>query len=468
MLQRAALGPFLGTRPSRTHFPATISSGHRLTPGVIQALWNLLNSVDTFGLTLSGENSVDTFGCVPMGWAEFFHARGACSSVLLRGRTQLPEHRWYQRQSSRPIMRRGRVKMRRGTCVTCARKGPHAGFVAPRLRNGALLPLFVWRTEKRARFVRRPRGTMGYPLRVFDPDCVYFVTNRCVQGRLLMTPSSPRVNMLIGGVLAQACARYGVTLFAHVFLSNHFHLLLKAPAGVLPEFMAYFQSNVAREIGRHIDWRGPFWHRRYSAEPVLDDDALVDRLAYLLSHGVKENLTERVADWPGLSSAGQLLTETGLRFGWIDRTAQSKAARRGEPAAEHHFTTWASLRLAVLPCWEHLTPGQRRREVERLISEIEENGRLERGDRNVLGADRVRAQEPHSMPQSVKYSPRPLCHATTEVVRKAFKQGYRAVVDAYRNASAALRAGIIDAAFPPHVFMPPLPHAWRVQLAVTT
>ena len=60
---------------------------------------------------------------------------------------------------------------------------------------------------------------MGYPLRVFDPDCIYFVTNRCAQGRLLMTPS-PRLNMLIGGVLAQACERYGVTLFAYVFVSN--------------------------------------------------------------------------------------------------------------------------------------------------------------------------------------------------------------------------------------------------------
>ena len=308
---------------------------------------------------------------------------------------------------------------------------------------------------------------MGYPLRVIDPDCIYFVTNRCAQGRLLITPS-PRLNVLIGGVLAHACERYGVTLFAYVFASNHFHLLLKAPDGVLPAFMAYFQSNVAREVGRHIGWRGPFWHRRYSAEPVLDDDALIDRLAYAIGHGPKEFLVSTVTEWPGLSCVSQLLTEAGHCFDWVDRTKQGKTERRGEQAPDHSFTKRVSLRLAVLPCWEELTPKQRRREVERLIAEIEDKARIERGDRPVLGADGVRAQDPHSMPQNVKYSPRPLCHATAEATRKAFKEAYRAVVNAYKGASEAFRAGAVDVVFPPYVFTPPLPHAWRVQVAAAT
>jgi hypothetical protein len=37
-----------------------------------------------------------------------------------------------------------------------------------------------------------------------------------------------------------------------------------------------------------VDWNGGFWERRYSAEPVLDDVALVGRLRYVLAHGVKE------------------------------------------------------------------------------------------------------------------------------------------------------------------------------------
>jgi hypothetical protein len=60
------------------------------------------------------------------------------------------------------------------------------------------------------------------PIRLFEEDKLYFITNRTIQGRLLMRPS-PLLNQIIGAM---------------------------------------------------IDWRAKFWGRRYSAEPILDDDAL--------------------------------------------------------------------------------------------------------------------------------------------------------------------------------------------------
>jgi hypothetical protein len=52
--------------------------------------------------------------------------------------------------------------------------------------------------------------------------------------------------------------------------------------------MQYLRANLSRKVGRLVDWSGGFWERRYSAEPVLDDEALVGRLRYVLAHGVKE------------------------------------------------------------------------------------------------------------------------------------------------------------------------------------
>ena len=111
---------------------------------------------------------------------------------------------------------------------------------------------------------------MPNPIRCFEPERIYFVTNRTLQGRLLMTPST-QINDLIGGVLARAVQRHEVELFAFVFLSNHIHLLLRAKEGEFSKFMGYLQGNIAREVGRLINWQGKFWHRRFSAEPVLDD-----------------------------------------------------------------------------------------------------------------------------------------------------------------------------------------------------
>ena len=61
--------------------------------------------------------------------------------------------------------------------------------------------------------------------------------------------------------------------------------------------MQYLRANLSRKVGRLVDWSGGFWERRYSAEPVLDDEALVGRLRYVLAHGVKEGLVERSAEW---------------------------------------------------------------------------------------------------------------------------------------------------------------------------
>ncbi|WP_239013969.1 hypothetical protein [Archangium violaceum] len=48
-----------------------------------------------------------------------------------------------------------------------------------------------------------------------------------------------------------------------------------------------------------MDWSGGFWARRYSAELVLDDAALMGRQRYVLAHGVKEGLVDRCTEWPG-------------------------------------------------------------------------------------------------------------------------------------------------------------------------
>ncbi|HZI04319.1 MAG TPA: transposase, partial [Archangium sp.] len=92
-----------------------------------------------------------------------------------------------------------------------------------------------------------------------------------------------------GGVLARAVQQSAgnVRLHAFTFASNHFHLLVWARGAALASFMQYLRANLSRKVGRLVDWSGGFWERRYSAEPVLDDTALVGRLRYVLAHGVK-------------------------------------------------------------------------------------------------------------------------------------------------------------------------------------
>ena len=288
---------------------------------------------------------------------------------------------------------------------------------------------------------------MGYPLRLLIPGLAVFVTARCCQARMLMRPSR-ETNEVLGGVLARGARLMGVEVFAFSFQSNHLHLLVRAPRGNLSKFMQYVMSNVARKVGWLVRWRGTFWERRYSAEPVLDDEALVERLRYVLAQGVKDGLVRRCRDWPGLSCLRMLVRgsrRTFLWFGWSNRWK----ARNDQASTDRFHPRWAereTLELAVLPHWAGLSRKHRARCVLELVreSEREAEGTHER----VLGRAAVLSQHPHHRPSRPKRSPRPYCHATRATVRRAFIEHYRAYVASFRAASARWRRGEFGAEFP--------------------
>ena len=116
---------------------------------------------------------------------------------------------------------------------------------------------------------------MPHRLRFQDkPSTMYFVTDRCFQGRFLMRPS-PKSNAIIIGVMAHAEARYDVQLHNHCFMSNHFHLLVTAPsAAELAAYMQYVKSNLARELGRLHGWKGKFWFPINPMRPRSNETAI--------------------------------------------------------------------------------------------------------------------------------------------------------------------------------------------------
>ncbi|WP_395845311.1 hypothetical protein [Cystobacter fuscus] len=101
----------------------------------------------------------------------------------------------------------------------------------------------------------------------------------------------------------------------------------------LASFMQYLRANLSKKVGRWVDWSGGFWERRYSAEPVLDDTALVGRLRYVLAHGVKEGWVEKCAQWPGLTCLPQLQGAARRLFhgfNWTKRWSKRGSGSREE------------------------------------------------------------------------------------------------------------------------------------------
>jgi hypothetical protein len=300
---------------------------------------------------------------------------------------------------------------------------------------------------------------MARPLRFIPPDSVVEITCRTVQGRLLLKPSR-ELNDLLLGVLGRSQALYPeVRLHAFVFASNHVHLLLTVPdARSLASFMNHFSSNVAREAGRLYKWNEKFWGRRYRAIVVADEPSQVGRLRYILAHGAKERLVARPDEWPGASSLRALTTAAGISGTWVDRVREAYAHRAKLVADPRTYSSRYTVQLSPLPCWQALSPRERRRECRALVAEIERELAGERGKRaRVLGPAGVLAQHPHRRPRMLKKRPAPLVHAATVAARDSFRSAYRAFVDAFRAAAEQLKTTGATAGFPAWSFPPRLP-----------
>jgi REP element-mobilizing transposase RayT len=286
---------------------------------------------------------------------------------------------------------------------------------------------------------------MAWPLRMFDSKGIYFITVRCFQGRLLLRPSK-QTNEVLAGVLARAARLWSVELFAFVFASNHVHLILRAPKGNLPRFMQFLLSNVSKKVGWLVRWRGSFWERRYSAEPILDDEALHGRVRYVLAHGVKERLVRRCGDWPGLSSLSMMLEAPTRAARWFNWTRRWCDRREGVDRYSGEWAEDETLTLTPLPTSEPRAVAAQRATIKRAIAAIEREAALD--PTPVLGVKAVLAQSPQFRPVHLARRRRPLCHAATMALRSFFRNQYRSWVSSFLGASADWRRGRLDAVFP--------------------
>src|SRR3954449_6650061 len=286
------------------------------------------------------------------------------------------------------------------------------------------------------------------------------VTCRALHSRLLFRPS-PLMNQINIGTLARAKQRHQVQVCFFVGVSNHMHILLWVEdARGLAQFMRYFQSKLAREVGRLTGWKEKIFGRRYHAIVISNEEkAQVARLRYGLAHGAKEDLVERPRDWPGVHCVRALLEGEALEGLWFDRTQEYLARRRGEKFDLLQYATREVLELDPLPCWKHLTEEQRRSRVAALVEGIESEtaARRKRTGAKPLGVAAILAQNPLQRPKRTKKSPAPAFHAASKAIRLELRDAYAWFVAAYRAAAEKLRGGVRDVVFPRGSFPPALP-----------
>jgi len=258
---------------------------------------------------------------------------------------------------------------------------------------------------------------------------------------------------LVGYWLARAQQRHpGIAIVAACQMSSHLHLETIDRRSELSSFMAYFLKNLSSALNYVDHRRGQSFERRFAALEIVDDAALVERVAYTITNPVEAGVVRTHGEWPGVCLfAGR---EVQRRAYWRFRSVAHESAivdaeRTGAEVCEDDFWDEATLELEPVPELDVAA-------VERAIAEREANIQRTRQQAGLgwLGARRAQDADPFARTSSPKRRRMPLCHASTRELWLAFRDEWRAFTARYRLSSAALRAGVMTAQFPAYSFRP--------------
>jgi REP element-mobilizing transposase RayT len=303
---------------------------------------------------------------------------------------------------------------------------------------------------------------MGRPLRRHEPGQLYLVTTRCHQARFFLRPDR-ELNEAVLEWLARAQQHFPrLRVLALCVMSNHLHLVVRDEKAELASWAGFFLGHLARAVNRIRKRSGTCFERRYSAEPILDDEALIDRLVYVVTNPVQAGLCQRARDWPGVvlvAADGEPDGEPQeIPVAWVDRDqyrfARLRARLRGErPPQDAAFRVQGRLRIGPF------APPDTREEGEGVLAAIAARERdlaeeRRRTGQKVLTRKQVLAQSWHAAPRRPHRSPRPLCHASDGDLRKRFREGFQEFVSLFREASERLRGGDPHALFPDWCYPP--------------
>jgi REP element-mobilizing transposase RayT len=117
------------------------------------------------------------------------------------------------------------------------------------------------------------------PLRIIYPGALYHITARGNEKKDIFRSDQDRGTFLT--LLAQAVARYRLTLHAYVLMNNHYHLLLETSEGNLPLAIRHLNGVYTGHFNRTHGRVGHLFQGRYKAIVVEKESYLLELSRYI-------------------------------------------------------------------------------------------------------------------------------------------------------------------------------------------
>ncbi len=153
---------------------------------------------------------------------------------------------------------------------------------------------------------------MTLPRRV-RPGMTVMITRRTLRRTHLLRPD-PELNALFTYCLAVLAQRHGVQVHAAVVMSTHEHLILTDVHGQLPRFLQELHRLIALGVKVLRKWEGAVWdHEKTSVVELRTEQAVIEKLAYVMANPVAAGLVRDATDWPGITTRPHELGRATLR-----------------------------------------------------------------------------------------------------------------------------------------------------------
>lgn len=262
------------------------------------------------------------------------------------------------------------------------------------------------------------------------------VTRRCTRGLFLLRPDEPTWN-LFQYCLALAAKKYGALIHYGSLMGNHYHLGITDPHGREPEFMAWFNRQLARGIQRLRGWEHEVWepNRSYNDCLLVNEEAYFKSLGYVLANPVSAGLVSTGSEY-----RNGLLGGKHLRLG-------KRSIRRPKVLFGENYPEELELEVTKPPAL-NMTDEEYCAVVDQVVAEAESTGRA--SHRRFLGWAGVLRTDPLKGPRK-KMVKGGLIPTFIAVTNRGIKQAIESLKDfqqAYRRAFEAYRAGDHEILFP--------------------
>ena len=310
-------------------------------------------------------------------------------------------------------------------------------------------------------------------LKLFLPNCAYFVTTRIASGLPLIP--APFMQEIFLGILARAHALAPVSISDLVVMGNHLHLVaVTKNTTALDLFMRFLKTESAHAINRLLGKaKGTVWEEGYDSPIILDLEALHDRLLYLYTNPQRANLVDTIDQYPNFSSWNSFISKAPTSFlGFIinrplikriprfmskqqqlsERKRLLSAAKESIPFAFDHEAAFSALAAS------DLTFKQFQQEIVAAVREKEAELRKDRikAKKHVLGVPALLRQSIVKQHTPKSFGNRMLCLAADVVLRRGYIDCFRDWVVSYREAYLSWRESKPGPFAPPGFFFPGL------------